>query len=146
MSPLRIWSMIPPGGKHERDVAYTELQLPPAPEDFVARLQHAFDEVAHQAERARTNAFATIRGDRLHLKRRDALELPPRLKQLRQTIEGALPRVRIEDLLTQVDHWCDFTQAFRRPANGCRASPTSHDLAGDPHCPWHQFGHRDDGP
>ena len=61
------------------------------------------------------NAFATIRKGRLHLKRRDALELPPRLKQLRQTIEGALPLVRIEDLLMQVDRWCGFTQAFRRP-------------------------------
>ena len=28
-------------------------------------------------------------------------------------LKGALPRVRIEDLLTQVDAWCHFTQAFR---------------------------------
>src|SRR5206468_8555242 len=34
---------------HEREVAYTDLQLPPAPEDFVARLQQAFNEVAHRA-------------------------------------------------------------------------------------------------
>ena len=45
----------------------------------------------------------------------DALELPPRLTHLRRTVEGALPRVRIEDLLTQVDAWCDFTRVFRRP-------------------------------
>ena len=101
---------------HERDVAYTELQLPQEPEDFVARLQREFDEVAQRADRGLArNPFATIRKGRLHLKRRDALELPPRLKQLRQTIEGALPLVRIEDLLMQVDAWCGFTQAFRRP-------------------------------
>ena len=116
MSPLPTWSMIPRAGPRSGTLAYTELQLPQAPDDFVAQLQRDFDEVAQQAERGfSANAFATIRQDRLHLKRRDALELPPRLKQLRRTIEGALPLVRIEDLLMQVDAWCDFTRAFRRP-------------------------------
>jgi TnpA family transposase len=102
--------------QHERDDAYTELQLPQEPDDFCAHLQREFDAVAQQAERGLPdNAFATIRQGRLHLKKRDALELPPRIKHLRRTIEGALPRVRIEDLLTQVDAWCGFTQAFHRP-------------------------------
>lgn len=100
----------------ERDLAYTELALPQEPDDFVSRLQEEFDTVARRAERGvPSNEFATIRRDRLHLKRRDALELPPRILHLRRTIEGALPRVRIEDLLTQVDAWCDFTRVFRRP-------------------------------
>jgi TnpA family transposase len=100
----------------ERDLAYTELHLPQEPDDFVTQLQQAFDEVAERAARGLPdNAFATIRNNRLHLKRRDALELPPRITHLRRTIEGALPLVRIEDLLTQVDAWCDFTRAFRRP-------------------------------
>ena len=100
----------------ERDDAYTELQLPQAPDDFCTRLECTFDEVAQRAAWGLpTNAFATIRQNHLHLKKRDALELPPRLTQLRRTLEGALPRVRIEDLLTQVDAWCDFTRAFRRP-------------------------------
>src|SRR5215470_6782488 len=102
--------------RHERDLAYTELALPQQPDDFVSRLQQEFDAVAQRAACGLpTNDFATIRRDRLHLKRRDALELPPRILQLRRTIEGALPRVRIEDLLTQVDAWCDFTRVFRRP-------------------------------
>ena len=100
----------------ERDLAYTELNLPQEPDDFVTRLQQEFDEVAQRAERGLPdNEFVTIRNHRLHLKRRDALDLPPRITQLRRTIEGALPLVRIEDLLTQVDAWCDFTRAFRRP-------------------------------
>jgi TnpA family transposase len=100
--------------QQERANAYTELQLPSTPDDFCARLQHEFDVVATQAAQSLAhNDFVTIRRDRLHLKRRDARELSPRLKQLRRTIEGALPRVRIEDLLTQVDAWCPFTQAFR---------------------------------
>lgn len=101
----------------EREHAYTELRLPQGPDDFVAQLQREFDDIAHQAERGLSaNAFATIRDNRVHLKRRDALEVPPRLKQLRRTIEGVLARVRIEDLLRQVDAWCGFTRAFRPPA------------------------------
>lgn len=101
--------------QHERDDAYIELQLPKEPDDFCARLQREFDEVAGQvADGLPSNDFVTIRKNRLHLKKRDALELPPRIIQLRRTIEGALPRVRIEDLLTQVDAWCDFTRVFRQ--------------------------------
>ena len=100
----------------ERDLAYTELDLPKQADDFVSQLQQEFDQVAQRTARGLpSNDFVTIRGDRLHLKRRDALELPPRIKQLRRTIEGGLPEVRIEDLLTQVDGWCDFTRVFRRP-------------------------------
>jgi TnpA family transposase len=102
--------------QHEREDAYTELHLPQAPDDFCARLQHAFDDAAQQAEQGLpTNDFATIRHGRLHLKKRDALELPPRRIHLRRTIDDALPRVRIEDLLTDVDTWCHFTRAFHRP-------------------------------
>lgn len=67
-----------------------------------------------------TGCRELLREDHRHLKKRDALELPPRLTQLRRTVEGALPRVRIEDLLTQVDAWCDFTRVFRRPGDRAR--------------------------
>src|SRR6266446_949622 len=101
---------------HERDLAYTELALPQQPDDFITRLQQAFDAAAQEAARGLPgNDFVTIRHNRLHLKRRDALELSPRLQQLRRTIEGALPLVRIETLLSQVDAWCDFTRVFWRP-------------------------------
>lgn len=111
----------------ERDLAYTELELPQQPDDFISQLQYEFDEVAQRtAHGLPSNAFVTIRGGRLHLKRRDALELPPRIKQLRRTIEGALPQIRIEELLMQVDSWCEFTRAFRRPDE--RASHMPHFL------------------
>lgn len=58
------------------------------------------------------------------LKRRDALELPPLIQPLRRPIEGALPRVRIKDLLMQGDAWCEFTRVLRRP--DARASRLPH--------------------
>jgi TnpA family transposase len=110
--------------EEERADAYLDLKLPQDPADFCAHLQREFDAVAEQAERGlATNEFVSIRQHRLHLKRRDALELPSRILQLRRTIAGALPRVRIEDLLTQVDTWCDFTRAFRRLGTRERQDP-----------------------
>lgn len=110
--------------QHERDLAYTELDLPQQPDDFVSQLQQEFDQVAQRAAHGLpNNDFVTIRGDRLHLKRRDALDLPPRLQHLRRTIEGGLPLVRIEDLLTHVDQWCDFTRVFRRPNERASRTP-----------------------
>ncbi len=72
----------------ERDDAYTELQLPQEPNDFIGQLQHEFNETARQAQRGLAqNTFATIRSGRLHLKRRDALEVTPGLRQLRRSID-----------------------------------------------------------
>jgi TnpA family transposase len=111
--------------QHERADAYLELKLPPEPDDFCTHLHRDFDAVAERTEQGLAkNEFVTIQQQRLHLKRPDALELSPRLTHLRRTIEGALPRVRIEELLTQVDTWCDFTRVFRRP--GERTLPGSH--------------------
>ena len=89
----------------EREHAYTELQLPQAPEDFLAGLQREFDAVAHQVERGLSNnPFVAIRHGRLHLKRRDALEVPPRLDTPPPGHRGGVsPAMRIEDLLRQVD-------------------------------------------
>src|SRR5712691_8841083 len=37
-----------------------------------------------------------------------------------QHLWNTFPRVRIEDLLTQVDAWCDFTRVFRQAGAGER--------------------------
>ena len=45
--------------------------------------------------------------------RADALEIPERTRQLRHAIETSLPRVRIEELLQEVDRHCGFTRELR---------------------------------
>jgi hypothetical protein len=39
------------------------------------------------------------------------------VRHLRATIKASMPRVRIEDLLQDVDEWCGFTRAFQ-PLSG----------------------------
>jgi hypothetical protein len=50
---------------------------------------------------------------RIKVKQADALPIPPAVRRLRETIIASLPRVRIEDLLQDVDEWCGFSRAFK---------------------------------
>jgi TnpA family transposase len=56
---------------------------------------------------------ASIVEGRLKLHVRDALPISAEVKVLRGLIEASLRRVRIEDLLREVDHETHFTRAFR---------------------------------
>jgi hypothetical protein len=67
-----------------------------------------------------TNPFAAIRDGQLELRRRDALEVPERVREVKRVIETHLPRIRIEELLVEVDRWCGFTRELV-PLPGYRA-------------------------
>lgn len=109
----------------ERKAAYRTLALPTEPRLALERLKEQFDAVA-SATRAglADNPFATIENGRLKLKREDALEIPPRVKELRRLFETRLSRVRIEDVLLNVDSWCSFSRALW-PLRGYESRPGS---------------------
>jgi len=110
-----------------REQAYGRLDLPTDGQAFLARLGAELDRAARAAQRGLPgNRFAAVRDGRLKLKRRDALLIPPVLRELRATIAASLPRVRIEDLLQDVDEWCGFIRAFQ-PLGGYQPR------GGDPH-------------
>jgi len=110
-----------------REQAYGRLDLPTDGQAFLARLGAELDRAARAAQRGLPgNRFAAVRNGRLKLKRRDALLIPPVLRELRATIAASLPRVRIEDLLQDVDEWCGFIRAFQ-PLGGYQPR------GGDPH-------------
>lgn len=98
----------------DRQGAYEQLSLFHEGDQVVDHLMKEFEEVAGQTERGMSNnTFASIHNGQLKLKRRDALEVSDRVKKLRRLIDSGLPRVRIEDLLRDVDTWCGFTREFR---------------------------------
>ena len=110
-----------------REQAYECLDLPADAQAFLARLGAELNRAARAAQRGLPgNRFAAVRNGRLKLKRRDALLIPPVLRELRATIAASLPRMRIEDLLQDVDEWCGFTAAFQ-PLGGYQPR------GGDPH-------------
>jgi TnpA family transposase len=97
-----------------RTATYDQLGLPQDPHGFLKALSTAFDEVAHRtAAGLPTNSFAAVHNGRLKLTRPDALAISRPVRVLRQTIEASLPRVRIEDLLQDVDEWCNFSRSFQ---------------------------------
>jgi TnpA family transposase len=94
--------------------AYTDLSLPTDPKIFLAELTAAFETAARAAaDGLAGNRFAKVHNGRLKLKRTDALPISRELAQLRLTFQASYPRVRIEDLLQDVDEWCGFSRAFQ---------------------------------
>jgi TnpA family transposase len=101
-----------------REQAYQRLDLPTDGQTFLIKITAEFDRVVQAAERGfTTNRFATIKDGRLKLKKRDAMPVSRALRALRTMISASLPKVRIEDLLQDVDEWCRFTTAFQ-PLSG----------------------------
>lgn len=97
-----------------REQAYGRLDLPTDGQALLDRLAAEFDRAARAAQRGLAgNRFAVVRHGRLALKQRDAMPVPRPLRELRATIGASLGRVRIEDLLQDVDEWCGFTRAFQ---------------------------------
>jgi TnpA family transposase len=101
-----------------REQAYQRLDLPMDGQTFLTKITAEFDRAVQAAERGLpTNRFATIKDGRLKLKKRDAMPVSRALRALRTLISTSLPKVRIEDLLQDVDERCQFTAAFQ-PLSG----------------------------
>ncbi len=105
----------------KRERAYAELSMPTEFDQMVGHLRTELDAAAQSlATGLETNPFAAIRDGQLELQRRDALEVPERVREVKRVIETHLPRIRIEDLLVEVDRWCGFTRELV-PLPGYRA-------------------------
>jgi TnpA family transposase len=97
-----------------KQVAYQNLALPLDGKAFIDKLKMEFEAAACAAEKGLpSNRFASILNGRLKLKKRDALVISREVLKLRATIAASMPRVRIEDLLQDVDEWCGFMGAFQ---------------------------------
>lgn len=109
--------------ERDRKGAYEQLSLFHEGDQSIAALMSEFEQTARQTEAGLpANPFASVKDGRLKLKRRDALEISARVARLRRVIEASLARVRIEDLLREVDRRCGFTRAFQ-PLSGYESRP-----------------------
>jgi TnpA family transposase len=98
----------------ERNSAYDALVLPTGAETILGKLRQEYTAaVGRAAHGLDGNPFASVCDGRLQLKCADVLEIPERTRQLRHAIETGLPRVRIEELLQEVDRECGFTRELR---------------------------------
>jgi len=113
---VSFWNLVYDDGNWQqtREQAYQRLDLPVDGQKFLTRISAELDAAVRAAECGLpSNRFASVSDGRLKLKKRDALPIPRALQELRATIGASLPRVRIEDLLQDVDEWRGFTRAFQ---------------------------------
>jgi hypothetical protein len=98
----------------ERESAYDALVLPTEAETVLDKLRQEYTDAAGRAARGLDdNPFASVCDGRLQLKQSDTLEIPELTRQLRHAIETGLPRIRIEQLLQEVDRRCGFIRELR---------------------------------
>ena len=106
-----------------RESAVHTLGLPTEGTAAVKALVREFHDTAAQTERGwATNPFARIEGGRLRFRRDPRQSEPKGTAALRQLVRRDLSRVRIEQLLMEVDAHCGFspylTPPWLRPRSG----------------------------
>ena len=82
-----------------------------------------FHKTAKQAEKDfGTDGFAEIVNGKLKLHKQDRLEIPNDVNRLQSTINSYLPKIKIEQLLIEVDQMTGFTKHFT-PIHGQKSKP-----------------------
>ena len=105
-----------PAWQAMRESAFDPLGLPTDGTAAVKTLVQEFHDTAAQTERAwASNPFARIETGRLRLRRDPRQSAPEGTTALRQVVRRDLSRVRIEQLLMEVDARCGFSQYVTPP-------------------------------
>jgi TnpA family transposase len=106
----------------KKEQAYRNLKLPKS-NDAIQFIKEQFYAETHQAQkRFGFDPFAIIENGQLKLTKDDALDIPNSIKTLQQTIDANLQKIRIEQLLMEVDRETGFTQCFT-PLPGHHTKP-----------------------
>lgn len=108
--------------ENKRKHAYQNLKLPEAKDAIKFVKEQFYVETQLAQKRFGLDPFAIIENGQLKLTRDDALDIPNSIKTLQQTIDANLPKIRIEQLLMEVDRMVGFTQCFT-PLPGHHTKP-----------------------
>jgi len=110
---VSFWNLVHDADRWERErpTAYADLELPFEAAPALDGLRADFDAaVGRLADGLDDNPFASLVDGQLAYSRDDGDQEPASVGELRRVIETRLPRIRIEDLLVEVDRWCGFTR------------------------------------
>ncbi len=115
---VSFWNLVQGADVWEqaRASAYVDLALPSSADEALGRIREDLAAAAKAlVEGIDDNPFVAFVGDKLAVSTDDALEIPKSVRNLRRLIETRLPRIRLEDLLVDVDSWCGFTRELGAP-------------------------------
>ena len=111
----------------KRDQAYVDMKLPTEADRAIESLRTAYDAAAVAfAKGFDLNKFVRVENNLLRVSRRKAVAEPAEVNDLRRIIEAHLPRIRIEDLLLEVDGWCGLTKKLEPPIGYAKRMETSY--------------------
>ena len=95
------------------------------PTNAIVKFTSLFDTTANKARlNFGVDGFANIKNNKLKLTKQDKLEEPEENKQLQKVINSYLPKIKIEQLLIEVDHITGFSKYFT-PVHGQRSQPAN---------------------
>ncbi len=124
-----FWNLIYSEKKWEEEKPHAckELHLEADGDVETQNLADSFESsVEKSQDRFKGNKFAKIEKGKLKLRKDDKLERLPSVDLLQNTINASLPRIRIEDLIVEVDKELHFSRHFN-PIQGSRqATPYSY--------------------
>ncbi len=84
--------------------------------------QHYNESVILASKRLKRDNFAEIRNGKLVLKKKDKIDIPHDTERVRALISTYMPKIKIEQLLIEVDHMTGFTKHFT-PIHGQKRKP-----------------------
>jgi TnpA family transposase len=84
---------------------------------------HSMVETA--SSRFKSDDFASIKNSKLALKRKDKIDIPDDVDRLQTLISSYLPKIKIEQLLIEVDQMTGFTKHFT-PIHGQKGKPKNY--------------------
>lgn len=117
-----FWNLIYSEKKWEEEKPHAckELHLEADGDVETKNLADSFESsVEKSQDRFKGNKFAKIEKGKLKLRKDDKLERLPSVDLLQNTINASLPRIRIEDLIVEVDQELHFSRYFN-PIQGSR--------------------------
>ena len=92
---------------------YQQLSLPENPHQFIAEMREKFIQISNRVDNnIAKNTFASIVDGALSLSRDKAAPQNEEAKQLKQNLRKVLTRIKLPDLLIEVDKWTNFTRHF----------------------------------
>lgn len=96
-----------------RSQTYTDLHLTQNAQSAVEDLKEFFYKTASFAQKnIGKDGFASIKNGKLKLNKPDKLIIPDHVKALQKKITSCLPKIKIEQLLLEVDHMTGFSRHF----------------------------------
>lgn len=106
----------PRAWEQRRDSWFADWHTTTDPDEYLNEAAALLDETLKRvAEGLPTNSFAKIVDGKLELSKDEKAEVPASAVALRQEIASLLPRVRLTDLLVEVDSWVSIREHFKHP-------------------------------